>query len=555
MKEIEIKKYLLQQFPKEDESCDWKNYSNLKNTLCGHKGDDVMSYISGISNMNGGALVIGVKDGTLDITGIQNFGNYNTESAKAKIVEKCKNLPFEGLDIIELKAEDTGAIVWIITIPKHNPKLPVYAHNQAWQRSGDTLIEILEDRLKSILSEIEIPNDWSATIVEDATLSDLDPEAIEKAKKEFVKRNPHKKEEIQTWTDQKFLDKAKLTIKGHITYTALILLGKDESEHFLSPFVAKIRWSLRSSNSNQNKDYDIFSMPLLLSVDKLYSKIRNVKYRLIRPDSLFPDEMLRYDIFNIREPLHNAIAHQDYTKCSRIEIVEYEDDHLVFQNAGNFLPKSVEDVIIDDCPESVYRNRFLVEAMRNLNMIDSEGGGIKKMFIKQKDRFFPLPEFDLNDGKVKVSIVGQVIDENFAKILSSNPTLSLSDIMLLDKVQKHQPINGEQAKYLRKLGYIEGRKPNYYLAHHVVETLNDASLKSQYIKNKSFDDDYFKKMIIDYLRKFNTASRKEIDNLLREKLSDVLTEEQKTNKIGNLLKKLRMKNIIVVTQNKHWRLV
>ena len=511
MKEIEIKKYLLQQFPKEDESCDWKNYSNLKNTLCGHKGDDVMSYISGISNMNGGALVIGVKDGTLDITGIQNFGNYNTESAKAKIVEKCKNLPFEGLDIIELKAEDTGAI--------------------------------------------EIPNDWSATIVEDATISDLDPEAIEKAKKEFVKRNPHKKEEIQTWTDQKFLDKAKLTIKGHITYTALILLGKDESEHFLSPFVAKIRWSLRSSNSNQNKDYDIFSMPLLLSVDKLYSKIRNVKYRLIRPDSLFPDEMLRYDIFNIREPLHNAIAHQDYTKCSRIEIVEYEDDHLVFQNAGNFLPKSVEDVIIDDCPESVYRNRFLVEAMRNLNMIESEGGGIKKMFIKQKDRFFPLPEFDLNDGKVKVSIVGQVIDENFAKILSSNPTLSLSDIMLLDKVQKHQPINGEQAKYLRKLGYIEGRKPNYYLAHHVVETLNDASLKSQYIKNKSFDDDYFKKMIIDYLRKFNTASRKEIDNLLREKLSDVLTEEQKTNKIGNLLKKLRMKNIIVVTQNKHWRLV
>ena len=454
MKEIEIKKYLLQQFPKEDESCDWKNYSNLKNTLCGHKGDDVMSYISGISNMNGGALVIGVKDGTLDITGIQNFGNYNTESAKAKIVEKCKNLPFEGLDIIELKAEDTGAIVWIITIPKHNPKLPVYAHNQAWQRSGDTLIEILEDRLKSILSEIEIPNDWSATIVEDATISDLDPEAIEKAKKEFVKRNPHKKEEIQTWTDQKFLDKAKLTIKGHITYTALILLGKDESEHFLSPFVAKIRWSLRSSNSNQNKDYDIFSMPLLLSVDKLYSKIRNVKYRLIRPDSLFPDEMLRYDIFNIREPLHNAIAHQDYTKCSRIEIVEYEDDHLVFQNAGNFLPKSVEDVIIDDCPESVYRNRFLVEAMRNLNMIESEGGGIKKMFIKQKDRFFPLPEFDLNDGKVKVSIVGQVIDENFAKILSSNPTLSLSDIMLLDKVQKHQPINGEQAKYLRKLGYI-----------------------------------------------------------------------------------------------------
>ena len=91
MKEIEIKKYLLQQFPKEDESCDWKNYSNLKNTLCGHKGDDVMSYISGISNMNGGALVIGVKDGTLDITGIQNFGNYNTLTLRHQSLREEKN--------------------------------------------------------------------------------------------------------------------------------------------------------------------------------------------------------------------------------------------------------------------------------------------------------------------------------------------------------------------------------------------------------------------------------------------------------------------------------
>ena len=185
---------------------------------------------------------------------------------------------------------------------------------------------------------------------------------------------------------------------GKITRAALILLGKEEAEFLLSPYVAKIRWSLRKVGETLNKDYDIYSIPFLLSVDKLYNKVRNVKYRIVRPNSLFPDEMLRYDMFNIREPLNNAIAHQDYTKCARIDVVEYEDDHLIFQNYGSFLPTSIEDVVEEDCPQSIYRNRFLVEAMRNLNMIETEGGGIRKLFLKQSERYFPLPDYDLSGG-------------------------------------------------------------------------------------------------------------------------------------------------------------
>ena len=355
--------------------------------------------------MNGGAIVIGIQDKTFDVVGIQDFGNYTIESAKAKIVEKCRNISSEELNIDELTAEDTGEKVWIITIPKHKPRLPVYAHNKAWQRIGDSLVGMTDDRLRSILTELVITDDWSVAVVEDATIADLDPEAIEKARKEYTKRNPFRKAEISAWDDTKFLDKAKITINGKITRTALVLLGKEESEHLLTPYVACIRWSLREVGATQNKDYEILSMPLLLSVDKLYNKVRNVKYRLVRPDSMFPDEMLRYDMFNIREPLNNAIAHQDYTKCARIEVVEYEDDHIIFQNYGTFLPESVENVVTKDCPESVYRNRFLVEAMRNLNMIETEGGGIKKMFVNQRMRLFPMPEYDLSDNKVRVTII------------------------------------------------------------------------------------------------------------------------------------------------------
>lgn len=554
MTKQEISEYIRIQYPRENEGCDWKEYKNLKNSLCGHESDDVVSYVSAISNMNGGAIVIGIQDGTFDVVGIQDFGNYTIESAKAKIVEKCRNLLSEDLNIDELKAEDTGEIVWIVTIPKHKPRLPVYAHNKAWQRIGDSLVEMTDDRLQTILSELIITDDWSVAVVDGATIDDLDPEAIEKARKEYVKRNPFRKAEISAWDDAKFLDKAKITINGKITRAALVLLGKEESEHLLSPYVACIRWSLREVGSTQNKDYEIQPMPMLLSVDRLYNKVRNVKYRLVRPESLFPDEMLRYDMFNIREPLNNAIAHQDYTKCARIEVVEYEDDHIIFQNYGTFLPESVENVVTKDCPESVYRNRFLVEAMRNLNMIETEGGGIKKMFVNQRVRLFPMPEYDLSDGKVRVTIIGKVIDENFARILTDNPELHLDDIMLLDKVQKKKPITDEQAAYLRKRKFIEGRKPNFYLAHKVVSRTKDSNLKGQYIKNRSFDDEYFMKLVIEYLKKFGKASRKDINGLLFGKLSDVLTERQKRNKVDYLLKKLKENGKIEFNKERLWKL-
>ena len=74
-------------------------------------------------------------------------------------------------------------------------------------------------------------------------------------------------------------------------------------------------------------------------------------------------------------------------------------------------------------------------------------------------------------------------------------------------------------------------------------------------KNKSFDDDYFKKLIIDYISTFHKASRKEIDELLCNKLSETLTDRQKFDKITNLLSSLKRKKKIVVDKNRNWVLV
>ena len=472
---------------------------------------------------------------------IQDFAGYTPDSLKARLIKECINLPSEGLYVSELEASDTHKKVWILTIPKHMTRRPVYVHGQAWQRVGDDLDKIREERYNKIINEIEVPYDWSAEVIESASIDDLDSVAIAKAREQYAIRNPNKAEELEDWDDVTFLNKARLTIQGKITRTALLLLGKEESEHFLSPFVAKIRWILKDKN-NQNKDYEIFSIPFILAVEDFRAKVRNVKYHMVRSDSMFPDEMMRYDIFNLREPLHNCIAHQDYTKCARIEVVEIEDDRLIFQNHGQFLPDSIESVIQKDCPESVYRNRFLTDAMRNLNMIETEGGGIKKMFNKQRDRLFPMPEYDLSDEKVKVTIIGRVIDEAFARILIANQGLDLMQIMLLDKVQKHKTLTFDEVKYLRSRNYIEGRKPNYILSANVVKPTKNRRLKTTYIHNKAFDNDHYRSLILQYLEKFGQATREDIDDLLWDKLPAYLDEDTKKKKakITNLLSSLRI---------------
>lgn len=129
--------------------------------------------------------MIGVHDSSLEIVGTDTY-NYDRQKAILRLTERCINLSTEGLDIEEFVTDDTNKKVWVVHIPKHRPKLPVYAHNKAWQRIEDSLVELTTERMNVILDEpIFGETDWSAQIVPDATIDDLDEVAIAKARKMF----------------------------------------------------------------------------------------------------------------------------------------------------------------------------------------------------------------------------------------------------------------------------------------------------------------------------------------------------------------------------------
>jgi ATP-dependent DNA helicase RecG len=216
---------------------------------------------------------------------------------------------------------DSGKTVWVFRVPKHRPRLPVYAHDKAWQRVGDSLAELRPVRQSAILSETIEKVDWSAAICKNAHLSDLSLEAIARARTEYKSKFPRKTGEVDSWDDSTFLNKIRLTIQGQVTNAAILLLGRPESASLISPAVAKISWILKDQQ-NREKDYEHFGPPFLLNVDSVYAKVRNLTYRHLPSGTLFPLEISQYDRWVIREVLHNCIAHQDYSLGGRIILVE-----------------------------------------------------------------------------------------------------------------------------------------------------------------------------------------------------------------------------------------
>lgn len=180
--------------------------------------------------------------------------------------------------------------------------------------------------------------------------------------------------------------------------------------------------------------------------------------------------------------------------------------------------------------------------MVNLDMIDTMGMGIRRMFMEQRKRFFPLPEYELKDlNHVHLTIYGKLIDENYSRILMEKQDLSLDEVIALDNIQKHNVVSKEIANRLKKKGLIEGRYPNVFVSAHIAVATDD---RAQYIKNKAFDADHYQQLILKYLDKYKSATRQDIDILIMDKLPEILSPDQKKNKIANLLRSMRSTGLI-----------
>ncbi|MDD5716968.1 MAG: putative DNA binding domain-containing protein [Sulfuricurvum sp.] len=516
-------------------------FKEAKNTYDFSKLGKYFSALSNEANLHGQSyawLIFGVIDKTREIIG-SNFRlqRSDLDSLKGGIANKTTGrITF--IEIYELIVNNKRIVMF--QIPAAPKGLPIAFDGHYYGRDGEELFALNLEEIERIRSQAT-QEDWSAAIVENATFEDLDDDALQVARQKFKEKHIKDKyyDQIDSWTIEQLLDKAKVTVGGKITRAALLLLGNAGAVHKLSPHPAQITWKLET----EERAYEHFNPPFLLTTTKVYQQIRNIKQKLFPRNQLIATEVMKYDNRVVLEALHNCLAHQDYLQNGRILVTE-RVDRLIFENAGGFFEGVAEDYFTGEKTPGKYRNPWLANAMVELGMIDTMGYGIHTMTVEQKNRFFPLPDYSKSDtNKVVLEIFGHSLDENYSLLLLEKKELDITTIILLDRVQKRLPISDESATRLKKVKLIEGRKPHYIIAAHIAEVTGQ---KAEYIKTRGLDDQHYKVLIIDYLKKFKKANKSELTNFILDKLPDILDEQQKQNKIRNILYAMSKKDKTIV---------
>ena len=510
--------------------------------------DDLGKYFSALSNeanlrdKDFAWLVFGVHDKTREILGTSyKNGMKSLQKLKYDLSQHTTDRnTFR--DIYELEVE--GKRVLMFQIPAAPRGIPMAWQGHFYARRGESLVALDMSKYEEIRRQT-VNEDWTAEVVADATIDDLDTKAIAKAREGYKQRYPRLAKECDGWEDKVFLDKAGLTIDGKVTRTTLLLVGKETAAHKLN-HIAQIVWKCFQDGQVFG---DIYTIPFVLTTTELLGRIRNYRFKIYPKDSLIPAEVWKYDTESILEGMHNSIAHQQYEKNARIIVTENMDS-LKFQNDGSFYEGDYKEYITGEKTPKSYRNPALVKAMVNIRMIDTQGYGIHKMYQSQKDRYLPMPDYDLSTtDEVVLNLPGTIIDENYSLMLLANQDMSLMDAVLLDQVQKGKPINDNAIKKLRKEGLIEGRKPHLYVSKQVAKATNT---QVEYTLKKGFNDAECQEWIMKALNDHKVLSRKQINELLWNKLPMDFTEEQKMSKIKNLLYKMHKNDEIWLDEDRMW---
>lgn len=373
--------------------------------------------------------------------------------------------------------------------------------------------------------------DWSGQGVS-GDLSLLDEPALQRGRQLYAQKHPTRAAELAGWSHHRFLAELSLLPEGRLSRAALLLFGGAGAAALLGDVSPRITWKLVDADGVE-RDYQHFKLPLVLAIEAVAAKIRVHTVRILAPTQLAPLELPSYDAWVIREALLNCVAHQDYAQGGRVIVTEWPDS-LWFSNEGSFMPGSLERVLANQQPIHRYRNPCLTDAMVELGLIDTIGSGIRRMFRTQRERLFPLPDFELGESPptVKVCVYGREIDSGFGRALLSAMDLSLEEVIALDRIQKRRPLSALLVKRLRARGLIEGRGQTVRISGSVAKA---AGQEVSYTLDRGLDAQHYKALVLQLLS-LGPQPRTAINKLLLGKLPGSIALDKQKTYIKNLLR-------------------
>lgn len=491
-------------------------------------GHAISDYCAALANEGGGKLVLGVNNRHV-VVGSQAFsGTYTQESNKI--------LNAIGLRVdVEEMIHPNGRVV-IFHIPAHYPGKPVKSNGIYWMRAGESLTPMDEQTLRVQL--VETQPDFTAGFVPGAGITDLDPEAIGILRQKWAKKSG--RTDYLDFNDEKTLRNLGLWDGFGLTYATLILVGKSEAitRHLRN---AEIIFEWRNNQSQTHHDFrKSWRLPFVSIDDEIWETVNARNIRIPFQEGFLQREVWAFAEKSIREAVHNAVMHRDYSIKDRPVFIKASPQGFYIESPGGFPPGITLDNILST---RVWRNYALAEAFEKIGFAERSGQGLDDIFERSIRDGKGFPDLSGSDSHaVRLSIPAQVKDRDFILYLErlvneKQMGLSFEEIFELEKIRQGQKVARLDFKdKFIKAGLVEtigkGRGTKYLLARRYYETIGQSG---KHTRIKGLGRDQIKELILNHIRDGKPSSRSDLisgfpESNLRD-LSNILQELRRAGKI------------------------
>jgi len=494
--------------------------------------DKLVQYCAALANEAGGNIILGVTDKRpRQVVGTKAFSQ--PERTRAGLIEKLHlNIDFSLVD------HPNGRVL-IFHVPAHPVGNPIKADGIYWERQGDSLMPMSEARLRTILAEAG--HDFSADISPNATMADLDPEAIEDFRQRWIKKTGN--QSLTALSREQLLIDIEALANGKLTYAALILFGTRQAlgRHLAQ---AEVVFEYRSSDASGPAQQRVeFRQGFFGFYDKLW-EIINLRNDIQHfQTGLFVEDIPTFSERPIREAILNAVSHRDYQLAGNIFIRQYPRRMRV-ESPGGFPLGITEQNILD---RQAPRNRRIADIFAKCGLVERSGQGMNLMFERSIQEGKPIPNFSGTDAyQVMLTLNGEVQDVRFLQFLEKVGREKLElfgteDFLLLDFIKRNQSIPEHLKPCLQRLismGIIErygrGRGVRYVLARRYYKIAGE---KGTYTRKKGLDRETNKTLLLKHIEenKESGSGLKELRQVLpflsNDQVKKLIAELKKEEKI------------------------
>jgi len=498
--------------------------------------ETLVKYCAALANEGGGKIILGVTDKRpRSVVGSQAFRQ--PERTRSGLIEQLHlNIDFS------IVSHPKGRVL-IFHVPTHPIGNPVKYKGIYWQRQGDSLIAISEDRLRGIYAEAG--HDFSADICASATMNDLDTVAIENFRKRWITKSGN--QGLTTLTPEQLLNDAEALVDGGLTYPALILFGTPKAlgRHLAqAEVIFEYRASDASGPAQQRKE---FRQGFFSFYDELWNLINLRNDTQHFQSGLFVLDIPTFSERVVREAVLNAVSHRDYQLGGSVFIRQHPR-RLVLESPGGFPVGITEQNILD---RQLPRNRRIADIFAKCGLVERSGQGMNLMFELSIQESKPTPDFTGTDQyQVVLNLNGEVQDPRFLQFLEkvgreALELFSTADFLLLDHIHRERRVPDQLQSRLQSLvekGVIErfgrGRGVKYILSHRYYKMVDE---KGAYTRKKGLDRETNKALLLKHI-KGNRCSGSRLKELMQvlpalskdqvQKLVAELKKEGKIFKIG-----------------------